>query len=73
MQITTIPGVGFITSTMLVATVGDAAVFRSGRQFAAWLGLVPKQNSSGGKERMGGISTMADRYLRLVRRTHECT
>lgn len=39
-------------------------VFRSGRQFAAWLGLVPKQHSSGGKDRMGGISKMGDRYLR---------
>ncbi len=60
----TIPGIGFITATALAATVGDAKVFRSGRQFAAWLGLVPKQHSSGGKERMGGISKMGDRYLR---------
>lgn len=63
-RLETIPGIGFITATALVATVGDASVFRSGRQFAAWLGLVPKQNSSGGKERMGGISKMGDRYLR---------
>ena len=47
-----------------LATVVDAQVFRSGRQFAAWLGLVPKQHSSGGKERMGAISKMGDRYLR---------
>jgi transposase len=47
-----------------VATAGDARAFRSARQFAAWLGLVPKQHSSGGKERMGSISKMGDRYLR---------
>ena len=63
-RLETIPGIGFITATALAATVGDAKVFRSGRQFAAWLGLVPKQHSSGGKERMGGISKMGDRYLR---------
>src|SRR5438067_3872474 len=51
----TIPGVGFITATALAATVRDARVFRSGRQFAAWLGLVPRQNSTGGKERLGGL------------------
>ncbi len=54
----TIPGIGFITATALAATVEDAKVFRSGRQSAAWLGLVPKQHSPGGKERMGGISKM---------------
>jgi transposase len=48
----------------LAATVSDAGIFRSGRQFAAWLGLVPRQNSSGGKERLSGISKMGDRYLR---------
>lgn len=63
-RLETIPGVGFITATALAATVGDARSFRSGRQFAAWLGLVPRQNSSGGKERLGGISKMGDRYLR---------
>ena len=63
-RLETIPGIGFITATALVATVGDARAFRSGRQFAAWLGLVPKQHSSGGKDRMGGISKMGDRYLR---------
>lgn len=63
-RLETIPGIGFITATAFVATVGDARAFRSGRQFAAWLGLVPKQHSSGGKERMGGISKMGDRYLR---------
>lgn len=63
-RLETIPGIGFITATALAATVGDAKVFRSRRQFAAWFGLVPKQHSSGGKERMGGISKMVDRYLR---------
>lgn len=63
-RLETIPGIGFITATALAATVVDAKVFRLGRQFAAWLGLVPRQNSTGGKERMGGISKMGDRYLR---------
>jgi transposase len=65
-RLETIPGIGFITATALVATVGNFRAFRSGRQFAAWLGLVPKQHSSGGKERMGGISKMGDRYLRQL-------
>jgi transposase len=63
-RLETIPGVGFITATALAATVTDARAFRSGRQFAAWLGLAPRQNSSGGKDRLGGISKMGDRYLR---------
>jgi transposase len=63
-RLESIPGIGFITASALAATVGDARAFRSGRQFAAWLGLVPRQNSSGGKDRMGGISKMGDRYLR---------
>jgi transposase len=65
-RLETIPGIGFITATALAATVGDARAFRSGRQFAAWLGLVPRQNSSGGKNRLGGISKMGDRYLRRL-------
>jgi transposase len=63
-RLKSIPGVGVITATALTATVLDATAFRSGRQFAAWLGLVPRQNSSGGKDRLGGISKMGDRYLR---------
>ena len=63
-RLETIPGIGFITATALAATVNDARAFRSGRQFSAWLGLVPKQHSSGGKERLGAISKMGDRYLR---------
>ena len=55
-----------ITATALAATIGDPAMFRSGREFAAFLGLVPKQTSSGGKERLGRISKMGDRYLRSL-------
>jgi len=65
-RLATIPGVGIITATAIVATVSDPSHFRSGRQFAAWLGLVPRQNSSGGKSRLGGISKQGDRYLRRL-------
>jgi transposase len=65
-RLTTIPGIGPITATALTATVGDATVFSSGRHLAAWLGLVPRQNSSGGKERLGGISKAGDGYLRRL-------
>jgi transposase len=65
-RLETIPGVGFITATAIAATVTDPTHFTSGRQFAAWLGLVPRQNSSGGKERLGSISKMGDRYLRTL-------
>jgi transposase len=65
-RLATIPGVGPITATALVATVGDPAYFRSGRQLAAWLGLVPRQRSSGGKEWLGGISKRGDGYLRRL-------
>jgi len=61
-----IPGVGVITATAVAASVPDPTVFKSGRQFAAWLGLVPRQNSSGGKERLGGISKMGNGYLRRL-------
>ena len=63
-RLATIPGVGVITATALVATIGDASQFRSGRQLAAWLGLVPKQHSSAGKDRLGRISKRGDGYLR---------
>jgi transposase len=59
-------GVGPITATALVASVGDAKTFENGRQFAAWLGLTPSQNSSGGKTRLGSISKRGDRYLRTL-------
>jgi transposase len=65
-RLETIPGVGFITATALAATVTDPSHFRSGREFAAWLGLTPRPNSSGGKERLGRISTMGDGYLRTL-------
>ncbi len=55
-RLATIPGIGPITASAIVATVTDPSQFRSARQFAAWIGLVPKQNSSGGKQRQGGIS-----------------
>jgi len=61
-----IEGIGPITATALVAAVGDRTCFRNGRQFAAWLGLVPKQRSSGGKSRLLGISKRGDRYLRTL-------
>lgn len=63
-RLATIPGIGPVTATAIVATVADASAFRSGREFAAWLGLTPKQSSSGGKERMGRICKRGDRYIR---------
>ena len=65
-RLETIPGVGFITATAIAATVPDPSLFRSGREFAAWLGLTPRPNSSGGKERLGRISKMGDGYLRTL-------
>lgn len=61
-----VPGIGAITATAIVASVGDPKCFRSGRHFASWLGLVPKQYSSGGKERLGGISKAGDGYIRRL-------
>ena len=61
-----IPGVGPALATALVASVADPRAFRSGRDFSAWVGLVPKQNSSGGKERLGSITKRGDRYLRSL-------
>ncbi len=60
------PGVGFRIASAIVATVPDPSFFRSGREFAAWLGLVPRQNSSGGKERLGRISKQGNRYIRKL-------
>ncbi len=65
-RLETIPGVGVITATALVATIGDAHQFKSGRELAAWLGLVPRQNSSGNKQRLGRISKRGDKYLRKL-------
>jgi transposase len=61
-----IPGIGPALATALVASIADAKAFRSGRNFSAWIGLVPKQNSSGGKDRFGNISKRGDRYLRSL-------
>jgi transposase len=65
-RLETIPGIGIITASALAATVTDPSQFRSGRQFAAWLGLTPRANSSGGKDRLGRISKMGDQYLRRL-------
>jgi len=62
----TIPGVGGLISAALAAHVPDPSMFRSGRDFAAWLGLVPRQNSSGGKERLGRITKQGNPYLRRL-------
>jgi transposase len=61
-----LPGVGPALATALVASVADPKAFRSGRDFSAWVGLVPKQNSSGGREKLGSISKQGDRYLRSL-------
>ena len=61
-----IPGVGPALATALVASIADPKAFRSGRDFSAWIGLVPKQNSSGGREKLGSISKQGDRYLRSL-------
>ena len=65
-RLAAIPGVGVITATTIAATVTDQDQFRSGRQFAAWLGLTPQQHSTGGKTRLGSISKQGDRYLRRL-------
>ena len=65
-RLKTIPGIGIITATALAASVPDPSMFKSGREFAAFLGLVPRQTSSGGKDRLGRISKMGDGYLRRL-------
>jgi transposase len=65
-RIAQIPGVGLLTATAAIATMGEASAFRSGREFCAWLGLVPKQTGTGGKVRLGGISKRGDTYLRTL-------
>jgi transposase len=64
MRLDEAPGVGPVLATAVVATVADPKSFRSGRNFSAWIGIVPKQHSSGGKNRLGNISKQGDRYLR---------
>lgn len=65
-RLASIPGIGPINATLIAATVTDAAQFRSGREFAAWIGLVPREHSSGGKQRLGGISKRGNPYLRRL-------
>jgi transposase len=61
-----VPGVGPVLASAMVASVPDPHAFRTGRNLAAWIGLVPRQNSSGGKERLGGITKQGNRYLRQL-------
>jgi transposase len=65
-RLQTIPGVGVIGATAIAATITDPTVFRSGRDFAAWVGLVPREASTGGKQKLGPISKQGDRYLRRI-------
>src|SRR5256885_14665053 len=62
----TVPGIGIMGATAIAATVSNPALFRSGREFAAWLGMTPRQNSSGGKERLGRTSKRGDKYIRCL-------
>jgi len=65
-RLETIPGIGPITASALTASISDPTIFNNGREMAAWIGLVPRQHSSGGKERMGRISKQGDHYLRWL-------
>jgi len=65
-RLETIPGIGIITASALAASVSDPSVFKSGRELAAWIGLVPRQNATGGKQRLGRISKQGDQYLRWL-------
>lgn len=65
-RIAAVPGVGLLTATALVATMGDPKTFKSGREFAAWLGLVPRQTGTGGRVHLHGISKRGDTYLRTL-------
>jgi len=65
-RVLAIPGVGTLTATAVIATMGEASAFKSGREFCAWLGLVPKQTGSGGKVRLGHISKRGDKYVRTL-------
>jgi transposase len=65
-RLETIPGIGVAGATAIVATVPDPTVFRSGRDFAAWIGIVPREDSTSGKRRLGPISKRGDRYLRRI-------
>ena len=65
-KLPSIPGIGVLNATALVAAVGDAAVFRRGRDLAAWLGLVPRQHTTGGKPKLLGITKRGNTYLRVL-------
>ena len=65
-RVAQIPGVGLLTATAAIATMGQASAFKSGREFCAWLGLVPRQTGTGGKVRLGRISKRGDTYLRTL-------
>ncbi|MFT6915728.1 MAG: transposase [Motiliproteus sp.] len=65
-RLLTIPGIGLLTATVLVAAIGDISVFKNGRELAAWLGLVPRQHSTGGMPTLLGISKRSDTYLRTL-------
>ena len=65
-RLQTIPGIGVVGATAIAATVSDPTGFRSGRDFAAWIGLVPRQDSTGGKQKLGPISKQGDQYLRRI-------
>jgi transposase len=65
-RLATIPGIGPITASALTASIADPLLFRSGRHLAAWLGLTPRESSSGGKQRLGRISKQGDPYLRRL-------
>ena len=65
-RLETIPGIGVLGATAIAATLTDPKAFRSGRDFAAWIGLVPRQDSTGGNQKLGPISKQGDRYLRRI-------
>ena len=65
-RLESVPGIGLIGASAIAATVTDPKAFRSGRDFAAWIGLVPRQDSTGGKQKLGPISKQGDRYLRRI-------
>lgn len=65
-RLMTIPGIGVIISSAVVGAIGNGGAFKQGRDFAAWLGLVPKQDSTGGKTKLGGLSKRGNKYLRTL-------
>jgi len=65
-RLRSVPGIGIVGATAIAATIPDPKIFRSGRDFAAWIGLVPRQDSTGGKQKLGPISKQGDQYLRRI-------